>query len=341
MRRRTLFAVVVSATALVASVQSIAAAYPSKPLQLLIPLRPGGAGDIITHEMAPKMSAVLGQPLVLEKLPTRQAIAALEAVAKAPADGYTLALGSTSTMAVNPLLIPGISYDPLKSFTPVSLLVRTPMALVVGAGFKATSLRELLAIAKTSPGKLSYGTAGVGTLGHLTGELFKFTVGVDLLHKPNTGGTEAIADAEEGQVTMGFVSLAAALPQLRTGKLRAVAVTSVQRAAAAPSVPTTAESGVPGVVITEWFGIVAPAGTPPAVVSRLNSDINAVLQMPELQARFSERAFEPTIRTLEYFDSLIKSDLGRMGDIVKRARITGSDVRSARSRPSQSRDGRL
>ena len=328
MRRRKLFELLVFVTVLVPSVQCVADSYPSKPVRLLMPLRPGGAGDILTREMAPKLSAVLGQPFVLEKLPTPNAIAALEAIAKAPADGYTLALGSTSTIAVNPLLIR--TYDPIKSFAPVSLVVRTPMTLVAGPTFKANSLKEFLAAAKTASSKPSYASAGVGSLGHLTGELFKYTAGVDLLHTPSTGGTEAIAEVAEGRMTMGFVSLAGALPQLRTGKLRAVAVTSVQRAAAAPSIPTMAESGLPGVAIVEWFGILAPAGTPAAVVARLNNDINSIVRMPELQARFSERAFEPTTRTVEYFDSLIKSDLGRMGEIVKRAGITASDVRASR-----------
>ena len=327
MHRITRLAVLSLIVWVTSSAQGMAASYPSRPVRLVVPAAPAGAADILARGIAPKLAAQLGQQITIDNLYAANGIQGFEAVAKAPADGHTLLLGTMTGLAVNPQLVPKIHYDPVKTFAPISLLARVPMVLIVSPAFKATSVQELIAVAKASPGKIPYGTPGAGSPGHLAGELFKLTAGVDLAHVPYKGAALAVGEVVAGQVPTGFVTLAPALPHVRAGKLRALVVTSVQRSAAAPAVPTTAESGLASVVIAEWFGILAPVATPKAVVSQLSQAINSVLQTPEVQARFSEQAFEPMTRTIDYFENLIQSDLRQMGMIIKRAGIRAADIR--------------
>jgi tripartite-type tricarboxylate transporter receptor subunit TctC len=320
------FAHLIFAMLLATSVPSLAASYPSKPVRLVVPFPPGGAADILARGIAPKLSGQLRQQIVVDNRPGANGVIGFDVVAKAPADGYTLLLGFTTGVAVNPVLIPKVSYDPIKHFTPVSLLARTPMVLIASPAFKATSVQELIAIAKASPGKISYGSPGAGNPNHLAGELFKVSAGVDLVHVPYKGAALVITDVTAGHVPTGFVTLAAALPQLRAGKLKGLAVTSDKRSAAAPNVPTMAESGFRDFVITEWFGILAPAATPKPIVARLNKEINTAVQSPEVQARFSEQGLEPITATPEEFATLMKSDISKMGTIIKKAGIRAGDL---------------
>jgi tripartite-type tricarboxylate transporter receptor subunit TctC len=295
--------------------------YPTKPIRLIVPFPPGGAADILARGISPKLGAQLGQQVIVDNRPGSNGVIGFDLVAKAPADGYTLLLGFTTGVAVNPVLIRKISYDPVKSFAPISLLARTPMVLIATPTFRASSVQELITLAKATPGKITYASPGTGNPNHLAGELFKLTAGVDLVHVPYKGAALVVTDVLAGHVPTGFVTLAAALPQLRAGKLKALAVTSDKRSAAAPAIPTMTEFGVPGVVIVEWFGILAPAATPSAVTSQLNKEINNVTQSPEVQARFTEQGLEPITATVKEFVSLIKSDMDKLAAIIKKAGI--------------------
>jgi len=315
------FAAGLLAAALMTSLNGFAADYPGRALRLVVPFPPGGAADILARGMAPKLGAQLGQQIVVDNRPGANGVVGFEVVAKSPADGYTLLLGFTTGVAVNPVLIPNVPYDAVNSFAPISLLAQTPMVLVASPSFRATSVQQLILLAKASPGKISYGSPGTGNPNHLAGELFKLTAGVDLVHVPYKGAALVVTDVIAGHVPTGFVTLAAALAQLRAGRLNALAVTSNKRSATAPAIPTMGEVGVPGVVITEWFGILAPVRTPSTLIAQLNKEINNAVQSPEVQARLNEQGLEPLPTTAEDFARLIKSDIDKLATIIKKAGI--------------------
>jgi tripartite-type tricarboxylate transporter receptor subunit TctC len=292
-----------------------------KPVRLVVPFPPAGAADILARGLAPRLSGQLGQQIVVDNRPGANGVIGFDVVAKAPADGYTLLLGFTTGVAVNPVLVPKIPYDPVKNFAPISLLARTPMVLIVNPAFRAASVQQLIALAKASPGKIAYGSPGAGNPNHLAGELFKLTAGVDLVHVPYKGAALVITDVLAGHLPTGFVTLAAALPQVRTGKVKALAVTGDKRSAAAPDVVTMTEAGLAGLVMTEWFGILSPAGIPRSIVAHLNKEINDAVRSPEVHSRFAEQGLEPVAVTSEDFASLIKSDIAKMAAIIKKAGI--------------------
>jgi tripartite-type tricarboxylate transporter receptor subunit TctC len=313
---------VIAGAALVSPVTGFAAdGYPAKPVRLVVPFPPAGAADILARGLAPKLSTQLGQQIVVDNRPGANGVIGFDVVAKAPADGYTLLLGFTTGVAVNPVLVPNIPYDPVKNFAPISLLARTPMVLIANPAFRAASVQQLIALAKVSPGKIAYGSPGAGNPNHLAGELFKLTAGVDLVHVPYKGAALVITDVLAGHLPTGFVTLAAALPQLRTGKIKALAVTSEKRSSAAPDVVTMTEAGLAGLVMAEWFGILSPAGTPRSVVFHLNKQINDAVRSPEVHARFAEQGLEPVTATTEDFAGLIKADITKMAAIIKKAGI--------------------
>jgi tripartite-type tricarboxylate transporter receptor subunit TctC len=301
--------------------ESFAADYPEKPLRLIVPFPPGGAADILARGLGPKLGAQLGQQIVVDNRPGANGVIGFDVVAKAPPDGYTLLLGFTTGVAVNPLLVAKASYDPLRDFVGVSMLARTPMVLIANPAFQATSVQELIVLAKATPGKISYGSPGTGNPNHLAGELFKSTAGIDLVHVPYKGAALVITDVIAGHVPIAFVTLAAALPQVRTGKLKALAVTSDKRASAAPGIPTMAEAGLPGLELSEWFGILVPAGTPKPVISRLNQEIVKAVQSPEVQGRFMEQGLEPVSTSVDEFAAVIRADIDKLAKIIKQAGI--------------------
>jgi tripartite-type tricarboxylate transporter receptor subunit TctC len=300
---------------------SIAAAFPDKPLRLVVPFPPGGALDILARGLAPTLEAQLKQPIVVDNRPGANGALAFDLVAKARPDGYTLLLGSASGLAVNPILIPNIAYNPAKDFSPVSTLVSIPSILVVSPGFEATSVRQLIALAKAAPGKLSYGTPGNGNPNHIAGELFRAKAGVDLVHVPYKGAAFVITDVIAGHLPTAFVTLPAGLPHVRAGKLRALAVTTEKRSSAAPQIPTMAEAGVPGVVYNEWSGILAPAGTPKPVIAGLNDAFNKAVRSTDIQARLFEQGFDPMTMTSDEFAALIRNDIERMAVIIRQLAI--------------------
>ncbi|HZM48099.1 MAG TPA: tripartite tricarboxylate transporter substrate binding protein [Burkholderiales bacterium] len=297
-----------------------AAEYPSQPLRLVVTYPPGGSGDFQARILGPKLSEQMGQQVVVDNRAGGSGIVALELVAKAVPNGYTMLLGPMSALTMNPALFSKLPYDTLRDFAPISLTSRTTQALAVSASLPANSVKELIALAKASPGKLSFGSTGVGNATHLSGEILKSVAGIDLVHVPYKGAGPQLVDVISGNVAMGFVSLTAAIPHVRTGRLKILMVTGKQRSSAAPDVPTATEAGLPEIDVAHgWFGILAPARTPPAVVSRLNTEIVRAVQTPDVQARFSAQGLTPASSTADEFLALIKSDLVRWPKIIKEA----------------------
>ena len=299
----------------------IAADYPVKPVRLVVPFPPGGTLDILARGLAPDLAGQLGQQVVVENRPGANGVIGYELVARAPADGYTLLIGGGSGIAVHPALLSKLSYDPVKAFAPVTMLATFPSVLIATPSFPANSVQELIALAKATPGKLTYGSPGTGNVNHLVGEMFKSLAGVDIVHAPYKGAALVVTDVVAGHVPIGFVLLPGALPQMRAGKLKALAVTADQRVSAAPNLPTMAEAGVPGLDLFDWAGILVPAGTPHEVISRLNQDISKAVRSPEMRQRWIEQGFEPRATTTDELAAAIKSDVDKWGRIVRQAGI--------------------
>jgi len=308
-------------TAIAITDAGIAADYPSKSVRLVVPFPPGGTLDILARGLAPDLATHLGQQIVIENRPGANGVIGYDLVARAPADGYTLLIGGGSGIAVHPALLPKLPYDPVRAFAPVSMLASFPSVLIANPSFPASSIRELIALAKATPGKLSYGSPGTGNINHLVGESFKSLAGVDLVHVPYKGAALVITDVIAGHVPIGFVLLPGALPQVRAGKLKALAVTTNQRVAAAPNLPTMAEAGVPGLDLVDWAGILVPAGTPNEVISRLNQDISKVVRSTEVRQRWIDQGLEPRATTSDELAAAIKSDIDKWGKIVRDAGI--------------------
>ena len=264
---------------------SCAQAYPAKPIRLVVPFPPGGATDILARAAAQKLTDAWGQPVVVDNRPGAGGNIGSELVAKAAPDGYTLEMGTVGTHAINASLYAKMPYDHVKDFAPVILVASVPNVLEVNPGVPAKSVAELISYAKANPGKLNFASSGSGTSIHLSGELFKVMAGVDMTHVPYKGSSPALQDLLGGQVQVMFDNVPPSLPQIRAGKLRALAVTSATRSPALRDVPTIAESGLPGYEASSWFGVLAPAGTPPAIIAKLNAEIGAWLATPEAKEK--------------------------------------------------------
>jgi len=277
-------AVTIAAVALSAGAQT-SSSYPTKPIRLVVPFPPGGATDIMARAVAQKLTDAWGQSVIVDNRPGAGGNIGSELVAKAAPDGYTLEMGTVGTHAINPSLYAKMPYDHVKDFVPVILVAGVPNVLVVNPSVPAKSVQELIAYAKANPGRLNFASSGSGTSIHLSGELFKLMAGVQMTHVPYKGSAPALQDLLGGQVQLMFDNLPPSLPQIKAGKLRALAVTTAARAPALPDVPTIAESGLPGFEASSWFGVLAPAGTPPAIVTRLNTEIAAWLATPEAREK--------------------------------------------------------
>jgi tripartite-type tricarboxylate transporter receptor subunit TctC len=258
--------------------------YPAKPIRLFVTYPAGGGADAMARLVAPKLSEALGQPVLVENRGGASGTIAAELVAKASPDGYTLMLDATNH-AVNPSLYPKLPYDPEKAFAPVTLLALFPNMLVVHPAFPAASVNDLIRKIKAEPGKIAFASSGNGSAQHLAGELFRQRAGLDMVHVPYKGGGPALIDVMAGQVSMYFGNMASALPHVKNGKLKALAVTGGKRSAAAPELPTVAESGMPGYQVYEWNAIFAPAGTPGAIVDRLQAEIAKAVKIPDVRDR--------------------------------------------------------
>ena len=291
--------------------------WPSRPIRLVVPYPPGGLADSFARALAIGLSERLNQSVVIDNKPGGSLIIGTDAVAKAAPDGYTLLLGSASSLAINVSAFKNLPYDPLKDFAPVSLGFRTPLILMVSNSVEANNVKELIAYAKAHPDELSYASLGHGSTLHLSGELFKTLAGVDIMHVPYKGTTAAVPDLLTGRVSMMFDG-GAMLPQAREGKVKMLAITGASRAPNLPDVPTLAEGGVPGYALDLWFGIVAPAGTPPAIVERLSREMAQVERQPAFRARlgaFPHVTIETT--TPAATSDIIKSDITRWGKLLR------------------------
>jgi tripartite-type tricarboxylate transporter receptor subunit TctC len=297
--------------------QAQAQNYPVKPVKIISPYSPGGLGDLLPRAVAAGLTDSLGQQVIVENRPGASQIIGMQAAARSPADGYTLVLGSATSLAINPGLNKNLPYDPLKDFAPVALCVTTPLYLVVHPSVPARSVRDLLALAKAQPGTLTFASGGNGSSNHLAGELFKSLARVDFLHVPYKGAGPAMIDVMAGHVAMMFG--AAGLAEAKAGKVRVLGVTGAKRSATAPELPTLSESGVPGYEATIWFGLLAPAGTPAPLVSRLSQEIGKALAQPRVREQFTTLDITPT--TPEGFAALIRREIPKWRKVIDGAKI--------------------
>jgi tripartite-type tricarboxylate transporter receptor subunit TctC len=315
-RRRAVNAI--AAAALVLLAQGAAAqSYPSKPIRLVVPFPPGGVADLLARPLAERMSAALGQPVVIENRAGATGTIAGTAVATAAADGYTLLFGTTNEIAMSPTLFKSLPYDPTRAFAPVSPVAEFPNVLVVGPQLGLASLQDLIAFARTNPGKLTFASSGTGSTNHLTAELFQQIAGVKVTHVPYKGGGPALADLLGGHVDAMFATLPSAMAHIRSGKLRALAVTGERRSPALPDVPTAGEAGARGLVVMTWNGVLAPAGTPAAVIERLQREVKAAIAVDAVRERYATAGAEPMTLTPEQFRDLIARDYGRWARLIK------------------------
>jgi tripartite-type tricarboxylate transporter receptor subunit TctC len=293
------------------------AAYPTKPVRFIVPYPPGGSADILARSIGAKLAEGLAQPVVVDNRPGAGTAIGTEATAKSPPDGYTVMIGTVSSHAINPSLNPNLKYDPVKDFAPVSLVASIPFVLLAHPSLPAGSVQELVALARAKPGALNFSSAGNGTSNHLAGELLKSMTNVEMVHVPYKGSAPALTDLLAGQVNLMFDLVLTAQPHVRSGAARALGVTGRSRSPALPSVPTIDESGVPGYEVSAWFGIFAPAGTPAAVVKRLNAEIVKIMQLPEMKERLASQGAEAMSSTPEQFAAYVTEELAKWSRVVK------------------------
>jgi tripartite-type tricarboxylate transporter receptor subunit TctC len=296
---------------------ALAQAYPSKPVKLIVPFPPGGVPDIVGRVIAQSLSERLGQPVIVDNRAGAAGTVGVEAAAKSPGDGYTLVLGTTGTLASAPSLYPTLGYDPVSSFTPVSLLITAPFHIVVHPSVPAGSLSELIGFAKSRAGQLNFGSVGNGSPPHIAGEMFKSAAGVDLVHVPYKGLPSAITDLVTGRIHIMFNQLAPFQSHVHAGKLKVLAVAAPNRAPQLPSVPTAAESGLPGYEVSIWFGLLVPRGTPGEVVTKLNAEVLKVLSMKAVHDSLVGQGFEPAGSSPEQFSALIISEATRWARAIR------------------------
>jgi len=291
--------------------------FPSKPIRIVVPFPAGGTTDVLARAAAQKLSDSLGQPAVVDNRPGAGGNIGAELVAKSPPDGYTLLMGTVGTHAINPALYPKMPYDHIRDFAPVILVAGVPNVLVVNPALPVNSVQELVAYARANPGKLNFASSGSGTSIHLSGELFKTAAGLSMTHVPYKGSAPALMDLIGGQVQLMFDNLPSALPQIRAGKLKALAVTSRERAPALPDVPTIAESGFPGFEASSWFGLLAPAGTPPPVIATINAEVAKWLASPDAKEKLLAQGANAAGGTPEDFARHITAETAKWQKVVK------------------------
>ena len=294
-----------------------AAPWPSKAIRFVVPFPPGGPLDISARLIGSRLAERFGQPVLVDNRPGAGGSLGAQLVARSAGDGYTLLMGALSTHAVNPYLYPAIGYDAVRDFTPVTLVANVPNVLVVHPSVKADSVQALVALARARPGGLAFASGGSGSGGHLAGELLKTAAKIELVHVPYKGAAPALADLVGGQVPMMFDNLASALPQVRAGKVRALAVTTRARSAFLPELPTMQEAGVPGFDISTWFGVFAPAGLPAPILDRLHRAIVDSLQLPEVRERLATFGSEPVGNTPAQFAAFIRAEQPKYARIIR------------------------
>jgi tripartite-type tricarboxylate transporter receptor subunit TctC len=310
------------AIALGCAMPAAAQNYPTKTIRLIVPYPAGGATDFFARLVFPKMGEALGQPIVVENRPGAGTAIGASEVARSAPDGYTLLLGDAGTYAFNPTLYKKLSYDPAKDFAPVSLTGRFALILAVNPSVPAKSVKDFVAAAKSQPGKINYGAPGPGSPIHLAMEFFKQRAGLVMTPIPYKGGADAMNDLLAGRISTMFPDIASALPQIKGGKLRPLAVASAQRVAALPDLPTIGESGYPGFEAWAWQGFVAPAKTPSPIIMKLNAEFAKVMSDPAIKQRLSESGFEPQTSTPEEFSAYMKSEITKWAKVIRESNIS-------------------
>ncbi|HSN39040.1 MAG TPA: tripartite tricarboxylate transporter substrate binding protein [Burkholderiales bacterium] len=303
---------------------AVAQNYPNRPVRVVVVSTPGGSVDTMARTVGPKLAEKWGQQVVVDNRPGAGGAIAAEIVAKSPADGYTLIMGTVASFATNVSLRKSLPYDPVRDFAPITLVATQNLMLLIHPSIPAKSVKELVALAKRQPGQLSFASAGNGTGGHLSGELFKLLADIDLLHVPYKGVAPALIDVISGQVSMTFASILSGHPHVRSGKLRALAVTGGKRSPAVPQLPTMIEAGVKGYESATWYGLLAPAGTPPDIVAKLNAEVVAILKQPETHERLSKEGADPVGNTPAEFGKFIQSEIEKWRKVIKTAGIQPS-----------------
>jgi tripartite-type tricarboxylate transporter receptor subunit TctC len=302
-------------------VSAAAQTYPSKPIRLIVTFPPGGPSDFVARAIGQKLTEAWGQQVVVDNRGGAGGVVGVEAAARASPDGYTLLQGQSGGLSINPALHAKLPYDPFRDFAPISMLVVNSQMLVAHPSLPAKSVKQLVALAKERPGRISYASAGYGSAQHLGMEMLKAMAGIDLLHVPYKGTGPALVDLFSGQVSLQFTSMPAVLPHVRAGKLNGIAVGSARRSPAAPDVPTVAESGVPGFEFVAWYGLFAPAATPPGIINRLNAQIVKLLGEAELSQRLASQGAEPSPSTAAGLASYMREDHERWKKVIKAANI--------------------
>lgn len=307
--------------ALVFACNAAAQSYPSKPVRVIVPFPPGQAADIFARMVAERLSQKWGQGVAVENRAGGGGIPGIMAGKQSAPDGYTIVVGTSGTLGVNPNIYSSIPYDPLKDFAPASNLFIAPLVLVAHPSFAASDVKALVAAAKAKPGSINYASAGPGTAQHMTGELFKYRAGIDLVHVPYKGSGPAMTDLIGGQVPIMFDSLASALPHIQSGRIRILAVTTAQRVPQLPDVPTIAEAGYAGYAAVGWSGFVLPAGTPGAIVEKVSTDTQAVLREPEMAKRIIDRGAVPDPTTPQQYADFIRAEIAQWGEVARVAKV--------------------
>jgi tripartite-type tricarboxylate transporter receptor subunit TctC len=300
---------------------ALAQAWPARPIRVIVPYPPGGTSDILARSLGDKLGAALGQPIVVENKPGANGNVGAEFVAKSPPDGYTLLLADIGALAISPSVYPGLTFDPVKDFAPVTLVAYSPHILVVNPSVPVSTAQELIALARSKPGKLNFAISGLGGAPHLAGVDFALRTGVKWEYIPYKGGSQAIADVAGGQADVTMNGMLATYPLVKGGKLKLLAVSSGQRMSAIPDVPTLAESGLPGFETGSWQGVVAPAGTPRDVVARLNTEIVRIVGSPEMRENLGKQGAEVRTNTPDAFGTFIATEKAKWAKVVKEANV--------------------
>lgn len=307
------------ALALALPAAAFAQAWPSRPVRLVVTFPPGGSSDTAARLVAPRLAERLGQQVVVDNRPGAGGGVGIEAVAKSPADGYTLVLTGAGGLTANPSLYRKLNYDPLKDLAPVGTFGTSPFVLIAHEGLPATTVKDVLALAKARPGRLSYASGGNGTAMHLTGELIKSMTGSFIVHVPYRGSGPAVLATMGGETELAIADLASVRQQARGGRIKLLGVTSRERSSLAPELPTLAESGVPGLEAAGWFAVLAPAGTPAAVIQRLSDELNAVLRLPEIRLQFATAGLEPLPGTPAALTDLMARETAKWREVIRRS----------------------
>jgi len=320
--KTTMFVLLMTVWLALGNVPAGAQSYPTKPIRMIVGYGPGGGTDTAARLIAGSLQSALGQPVVVENRPGANGLIGMDMLVKASPDGYTISMGAGGPLTINPLIMKNVTFDPIKDIASVGMVCANVMGLIVHPSFPANSVQELIALLKAKPDGHTYASSSIGSPHHVTMELFKSLTGTQVIHVPYKGSADVVKDMIGGQVLLAFETLSVALPQINAGRLRLIAVTSAKRSQLAPNAPTVAESGLPGFQSFSWYGAIAPAGTPTAIIDKLNGEIRRALTTPEVRQKLFELGAEPLGGTPEDMAAFIRAEIAKLGRVIKEAKIT-------------------